>query len=163
MKKLFFLSLAVISAWFLIPSCQSGGEEVINSEDSVVIIAPANNILPYWSVDIVSKTMKRDSMANWNALNADSLISGLNVRNPEIRLEKTDMRGDTIFLRIKDAIFLTEEMGSSGARQYLSDVVLNLTAVSGIDHISFDFMEGDHASPGVYGKKFVEAFREIRE
>lgn len=152
----------VFAAFLFLPSCRMGGEEEIASEDSVIIEAPANNILPYWGVDILNKTMKRDSMANWNNLNVDSLVSGLNERNPEIRLEKTGQRGDTVFLHIHDAIFLTEELGSSGARQYLADVVINLTAVPGINFVSFDFQEGDHASPGLYGKKFVEGFK-LRE
>lgn len=163
MKNLFFLSLFVFAAFLMLPSCGSGGDEQMAQEDSVVIEAPANNILPYWSVDIISKTMRRDSMANWNNLNADSLISGLNARNPEILLQKKGMSGDTLSLFIKDAFYLTGELGSSGARQYLCDVVLNLTEVPGINYVSLDFTEGDHASPGVFGKKFVDGFKAINE
>jgi hypothetical protein len=147
----------------MLPSCGSGADEQASQGDSVVIEAPANNILPYWSVDIVSGTMKKDSMANWDDLNADSLISGLNSRNPEILLQKRNRSGDTLFLFIKDAFFLTTELGSSGARQYLSDVVVNLTAVPGINYVSLDFTEGDHASPGVFGKSFVAGFKVIND
>ncbi len=44
---------------------------------------------------------------------------------------------------------LTQGMGSSGAQEYLQVVLYTLTSLPGIDCVDFQFMEGDHARPGI--------------
>lgn len=136
-----------------------GGEEETAEETT---ISGPNSILPYWDVDLAARTYRRDSLANWGELQIDSLISGLNTRNENIRLEKLKQGHDTLYLTIRDGYYLTEELGSSGAEQYIADVVLNLTAVEGIQYINLDFRAGDHAAPGVFGKEMVTGFKEIQ-
>jgi hypothetical protein len=140
----------------LLTGCGGADDEL--PEEAEYIEHQPNSILPYWEVDYFGKTMRKDSLANWGQLNADSIISGLNQRNENIKLEKIRQTGDTLFLRIKDAEFLNTEMGTSGAQQYFCDVILNLTEVKGINFVYFDFIEGDHASPGLYGKDLVADF-----
>jgi hypothetical protein len=146
---LLFLAMALFSC---------AGEEEVTEEGT---ISGPNNLLPYWDVDVVAKTYKRDTLANWGEFQLDSLISGLNERNENIKLEKSGSGHDTIFLTIKDAYYLTAELGSSGAEQYIASVVLNLTSVEGVNYISLDFRPGDHASPGVFGKELISGFKEI--
>ncbi len=93
--------------------------------------------------------------------NADSLIKGLNELYENIYLEKIKISGDTIYTVIKNATYLAEEMGSTGAEIYVADVVLNLTSLSGIKYVKIDLAEGSHMQPGVWGPsnftKYIEA------
>jgi hypothetical protein len=61
-----------------------------------------------------------------------------------------DVRDDTAFVRIDEDEQLTQQMGSAGATSYLQAVTYTLTSIAGIDHVDFDFDEGDHAAPGRY-------------
>lgn len=95
------------------------------------------------------------------ALTADSLIKGLNELYENIVLEKVRISGDTIYTAIKDATYLSEQMGSSGAELYVADVVLNLTEVPGIKFVNIQMEEGSHMQPGVWSagnfQKYIEA------
>ncbi len=85
--------------------------------------------------------------------NAPLMISFLNTQNPNIKLEYVKTGGDTLYLKIPDAEYLTQRMGSTGPTLYFSTVVYTLTELPGIKNISFDFDEGDHASPGTYNRE----------
>jgi hypothetical protein len=148
-----------IIVFFLLTLFSCANEEEETMEGTM---SGPNNILPYWDVDLVDKTFKRDTLANWGEFQVDSLISGLNERNENIKLEKSGLGHDTLYLSIKDANYLTGELGSSGAEQYIVDVVINLTSVEGINFISLDFIPGNHATPGVFGKDMISGFKEIQ-
>jgi len=51
-------------------------------------------------------------------------------------------------------------MGSSGASEYLSTVVVNLTTLKNVNYVNLDFPEGSHASPGVFSKNAFEKYKE---
>ncbi len=114
-----------------------------------------------WSVDIENKTKKRNPYLKTSYLNVDSLIKGFNITYPGIELEKIKFSGDTLFTKINDSRYLTDEIGSSGADLYISTVVLNLTAIKAIKHVKIDFKEGSHASPDVWTKEDFNYYKEI--
>ena len=82
-----------------------------------------------------------------------SILGFTNTAYPRIRLEWIKTSLDTIYLKIDDATFLTQQMGSSGSILYLAAVVYNLTELAGINYITLDFEEGDHARPGTYNRE----------
>ena len=90
------------------------------------------------------------------AANDADMISYLNETNPQIQLSHVKTSGDTIYLHIADAEYLTQRMGSSGPVSYLATVVYNLTDLPGVNFVNIDFEEGDHASPGTFTR---ETFR----
>lgn len=47
---------------------------------------------------------------------------------------------------------LTQQMGSAGAESFMISTSFSLTELEGINNVSFDFEEGDHARPGVYNR-----------
>jgi len=77
----------------------------------------------------------------------------LNNQYENILLEKVSIKNDTILLKINDSEYLTNQIGSSGAAQYISQAVINLTSVPGIKYVLIAFKEGNHASPGLWSRK----------
>jgi hypothetical protein len=43
-------------------------------------------------------------------------------------------------------------MGSAGAESFMITTTYSFTELKGINYVSFDFEEGDHAMPGVYNR-----------
>ena len=106
-----------------------------------------------WEVDIKKKTLRKNPALSPAAIDADSVISGLNRQYDDILLEKVNIRHDSIALKITNSDYLTNQMGSSGAAQYIAQAVINLTAVPGIKYVLIAFKEGEHASPGIWSRK----------
>lgn len=113
-----------------------------------------------WDVNSGTKTKKQNPQLRPNYYNVDTLLMGLNERYPRIRLEKKRLGHDTLYTEIKDAGYLTEQLGSTGAEAYVAQAVLNLTSVKGIRYLRIDFAEGSHASPDVWS---AENFRDYKE
>ncbi len=90
-------------------------------------------------------------------LTAEDVVQYLNNRNPQVQLQIRKVSGDTIFLYIADAAYLTQKMGSSGPVLYFAEAVYHLTEIPGIHYADFDFEEGDHAQPEVLSR---EKFRQ---
>ena len=93
-----------------------------------------------------------------DSLNPKSIVGFLNATNfgnatsGKIQLDFSKISHDTIYVRIKQSTFLTQNMGTTGAMLYLAGVVYNLTELKNIKYVNLDFEEGDHASPGVYSR-----------
>ena len=71
---------------------------------------------------------------------------------PHVQLEIVKTSGDTLFIKIPQSTYLTQQMGSSGSITYLAEAVYNLTEIPGIHYVNFDFEEGDHAQPGTFNR-----------
>ena len=125
-----------------------------------IVVAGSPFIL--WLVDSDSNTKKRNPEFKHEYLHVDTVIRGLNEMYPNVRLDKVKISGDTVFTRIVDSEYLGERMGSSGAEQYLAEVIINLTSVSGIQFVKIDFEEGSHASPGTWSARDFGDYNEIR-
>lgn len=144
MKKIF---LFIITATFLFSCKSKDAEQPTSNDDSL-------NAPFYWQAFLDDSTGKIDFRkipAN-DSLSTKSIIDFLNAGNTNIKLEFVKTANDTVFLKIADAMFLTQQMGSTGPTMYLSEVVYNMTQVPGIKEVNFDFEEGDHASPGTYNR-----------
>ncbi|MGB3617697.1 MAG: hypothetical protein WBA12_06230 [Catalinimonas sp.] len=69
------------------------------------------------------------------------------------RLKIVGRTADTLLVQIEHAEVLTQQMGSTGARELLGVATYTLTESPGVQRVRFDFPEGDHAAPGVYGRE----------
>jgi hypothetical protein len=49
---------------------------------------------------------------------------------------------------------ITQQMGTSGADDYMTTTTFTLTELKGIKYVNFDFEEGDHAVPGTYSRQY---------
>lgn len=151
----------------ILASCGNNSDVDDTSEDSTAIISDTTftrlpirdsayevvNTAGYyvWDVDAERKTLRKNERAA--SITADSVIYGLNKQYDDIVLEKTGFNKDSIHLRIPNSDYFTNQMGSSGAAQYLAQTVINLTSIPGIKFVHIDFKMGSHASPGTWSRK----------
>ena len=126
--------------------------KIIVSTDTTVINKDTHY---FWSSDFDPKkgmVMIRNRSIPADSLTAENIIQTLNQIYPEIKLSVTKVSNDSIFIKINNSKYLTNQSGSSGAEAYLAEVTYNLTELKGISFVHFNFKEGDHASPGTYSR-----------
>ena len=119
---------------------------------------PATEI-SLWDADMDSVgnlVMEKRLTPELDTLSVNTILSHINSSNPTIVLEQVRVTADTLFLRITDAHYLTQQMGSSGPDVYIAEVVYNFTELPGIRFVHLDFEEGDHAQPGLFKREDFE-------
>ena len=146
MKKL----LIVVAAAVLLYACRN------NKTDEPVAANDSTTIEYSWEASLNDSTgrlemIKKEGITP-DSLSARAMIDFLNSKNQFIRIEFIKISGDTLFTKIPEATYLTQQMGSSGPTMFFAEAVYNLTEVPGIHFVNFDFEEGDHASPGVFNR-----------
>ena len=95
--------------------------------------------------------MKKDGSGP-DTLSPEAVVAFLNNKWPHVQLVMIKTSGDTLFIRIPQSAYLTQQMGSSGPTAYFAESVYNLSEIPGIHYVSFDFEEGDHAQPGTFNR-----------
>ena len=128
-------------------------QQVIVKPDSVSMKTDTHY---YWEASPDDKTnkliMKRLQPLSNDSLTAAHLINWINTKYDHIKLEFIKISNDTLFVKIRQSNFLTQQMGSTGADIYLTEATYNLSELNNIGYVHFDFKEGDHASPGTYSR-----------
>jgi len=149
MKKLlpgFILSVLVISCG------NNKSDQPAADEDSTGLLE--NRLV--WQAALNDSTglleMKQVRSETTDSLSIQSVIESANQTNPEIVLSFVKTSNDTVYLKIADAHFLTQQMGSTGPTMYLASLIYNLTEIPNIKYVNLDFEEGDHAQPGTYNR-----------
>src|SRR5215218_1824135 len=164
-----FFSILLLASFF---SCNNNSNNTtVNDSTDIVelpddsseadIIELGKEDFYVWKVDNDKKTIKRNPLITTPYLNTDTLIIGLNEMYPQIKLEKLKQSNDTLYTQIKDADYLTEQMGSAGSEAYFAQAVLNLTAAKGINFVRIDFEMGSHAMPDVWGKNSFKDYKVV--
>lgn len=105
--------------------------------------------------------MEKNQSFDARYLVVDSLAKALELTYPEIPLHIQSQHSDTLYVQIKDAHFLTQQMGSTGARSYLAEATYAFTEIPEIRVVVFHFEEGDHARPGAYTRAYFEKSNRI--
>jgi hypothetical protein len=134
--------------------------EAVNADSSFIeqdSVSPSNeDPIPFKNLVWVSvfDSAKRDieltqqRMVNPDTLTAAKLINEINVAWDGIKLEFRKISNDTLYVAIPESSVLTQQMGSSGAFSYISSTTFTLTELKHIKFVNYDFVEGDHLSPG---------------
>lgn len=154
-------------AFYLLSACQRDNKKPILSTNKTIkspkIKMEVNKIteLP-WEVKLNDTTelleLKKNLKVNPGNIKSDAIIEVLNLKYPQIKLEWIGQKGNRAFVKILNATYLTQQMGSTGPQAYFAESTYSLTEVPGINAVSFDFIEGDHASPQTYTR---ESFRDF--
>ena len=79
-----------------------------------------------------------------------ALIAILNKRDLECSIKLKDIRQDTITINIVNGLYLSEQMGTTGAYCFLGETVFTLTELDSIGYVQIEMEVGSHAGPGVY-------------
>ncbi len=142
---LFFIGLLAVG-------CNNKADQPGTDDDTVDMAPPLSS----WQATLNDSSgrleMKRVETAGPDTLSAAAVISYLNTTNSNIQLALVKTSGDTVYLKIPDAMYLTQQMGSTGPTIYLAQVMYNLTEIPGIKYVTLDSEEGDHAAPGTFNR-----------
>lgn len=130
-----------------------------NKADQPVADADTTNMAPpvySWQASLNDSSgrleMKKVEATGPDTLSAPAVVAYLNTTNSNVQLALVKISGDTVYLKIPDPIYLTQQMGSTGPTIYLAQVIYNLTEIPGIKYVNLDFEEGDHAAPGTFNR-----------
>lgn len=141
--------LILLSCILLIACASNDADQPAAGNDTAMSIYSWQASLNDTSGNLI---MKKVETAGPDSLSPEAVVKFLNTTNENIILELTKLSGDTIYLKIADAMYLTQQMGSSGPTIYIARAVYNLTEIPGIKFVTLDFEEGDHATPGTYNR-----------
>jgi hypothetical protein len=170
-------SLLPVFAIVILCSCANNANDTSATDDSTVTqndyrneseLSPQQPALKkadyyVWEVDADARTMRMNSRLPPQFIQVDTLLTGINEKFPQVLLEKRRVSNDTLYTEIRDASYLTNQMGSLGAEYYIANAVLNLTAVEGINYVRIDFAEGSHAAPDVWSKASFNGYKEVAD
>lgn len=106
-----------------------------------------------WDCSAETKEKKRIYAPLDSVSVPQALVNGVNKTYGEIKLVFDRISTDTVFIKIPDAMWLTDRAGNSGAEQYLSFAALNLLETKGVHYVHIDFTAGVHARPATWSSK----------
>lgn len=154
-----YVLLIVITILFI--ACNSNKDkEASNTGDSAIAAKPADSsaikdMHYFWVADIVPQqglVLTKSRPLSADSLSAPIIIQMFNEMYPEIPVAVNKIAHDSIFIKIGNSKYLTQQMGSSGPEAYFAELTYNLTEVPGINYVDFNFKEGDHAAPATYSR-----------
>jgi hypothetical protein len=145
--------LISMSACFLFVCCNNNSDEPEEKQDTAAV-AYSWEVSMNDSGRLIIYKIEEDGP---DTLTVESVTGFVNKKYPNVQMQFVKLSGDTLYMYIPQPTYLTQQMGSTGPQVYFADAVYNLTEISGIRYVNFDFEEGDHASPAVLNR---ESFKE---
>lgn len=155
----------IVGLSFLVLSCNNSTEENLQSEtlkadtkvESNLNYNP-NDALWGYQFDAQINDFKIVKLRQFSSdtLTTKSIESIINKTWPKVQIQFLKSSNDTVYLSIPQSEVLTQQMGSSGASHFIGSTIYSFTELKGIKYVSFDFEEGDHAAPGVFGRRSEE-------
>ena len=158
--KLNIISLILLTSFI---SCSGPTNTSIPTEkkadisESSNLVTKVNDTVKYiWLYDYAAEIPVRLNKVNPDTLTPEKLIYLINKYRVQgkIILDFVKVSRDTIYVAIKESTYLTQNMGTTGADDYISTTVYTLTELKNIKYVSFNFSEGDHARPGTYSRQY---------
>ena len=129
------------------------------SSDSAKTIINQNMI---WTVDDENpekEQLKKPVNAIPDTFSTAHVIQLINENFPGIQMELIKVSNDTVYVKIPDDKRLTQEIGNTGAENYMASATFTLTELKHIKYVNFALQPGDHAEPGVFSR---EDFKRLR-
>lgn len=116
-----------------------------------------------WNCDAEKETRSRIFQSDDSIQNILPLINGINSTYPEMQLRFDAVSKDTVLVEVIEGKLLVNQMGSSGAEQYLSFAAMNLLEAKGIRFVKFSLPEGAHAKTSVWNTSDFTDWKIIAE
>lgn len=144
---LLLLSLPVLLMVF---SCSNSNENITLKKEA----KPESG--PIWIYDYSTDMPVKNRAAKASELTPDKMVEFINKNKggQEIHLDLVGVSNDTIYVRIAQSTYLTQQMGTTGAEEYMSTTTFTLTELKNIEFVNFDFVDGDHATSGTYSRQY---------
>lgn len=166
--------LIVLTVSILLSGCMNNNTEDQNKENDSISIEQKNTApdsasisetplvpLPY-IVNYDESTgrfeIDKNPAAETVAFTSEQLAFALKNKYPEIDLRVGERKRDTLELHIDDATYLTQNIGSAGANNYLAEATYAFTSLDSVKVVNFIFEPGDHAMPGSYDRKYFDDY-----
>lgn len=145
--------LIAVACFLSILSCNN--EAATEKEDAAAPLQQwfATDTLLAWDCTAEDKQRKRILPAKDSVPFPQAFVNGINKTYGETQLKYDRISGDTVYVSIENAEWLTNRAGSSGAEQYLSFASLNLLETKGVHYVTYAFTPGAHARPGTWSRK----------
>ncbi|MGN6249288.1 MAG: hypothetical protein ACTHNG_13115 [Ginsengibacter sp.] len=168
--KLIGMALAVC----LIAACNSNNNEPVKNPpeeevtDTVSAETPGDSMRTIvnrsmiWTVqpqDSSRQKLRAPDSTQIKTMSSTQLIDLLNQSYPDIHLDFIKISHDTIYVKIPDSSNLTNDIGDTGAENYLASTTYTLTEMKNIRYVNIAMKGGDHAEPGVYSR---DDFKDLR-
>jgi hypothetical protein len=116
-----------------------------------------------WSVESeengAKEKLKKPVEIKLDTFSSVHLVQLINNNYPEVQLELVKISHDTMYVKIPDSKKLTQEMGSTGAENYMASATYTLTEFKNVKFVNFAMKVGDHAGPGVFSR---DDFKRLR-
>lgn len=142
---------------------------LINKTDSLSFVQTdqekeVDNI-SIWIYDCMADTIVQVRKIKRDTLTFGKLISTINAKyRDKVKLDYLKISNDTIYVKIDNSVYLTQQMGTTGADEYMITATFTLTELPNIKYVNFDFELGDHASPGTYYRMYyLDRIRKNKE
>jgi len=113
----------------------------------------------YWKSDFDEdhrEFLKKGKLLDSIPKTADILVDILNKRNVECSIKFIEIRQDIITILIVNPLYLSEQMGTSGAYCFLGETIFTLTELDSINKVQIEMEVGSHAGPGIYSREDFE-------
>lgn len=161
MKKKALLLCALSMALFACNQSDKTAEENVTeemvSDDAEGQVLDASYFWTTEADEAGNINIRKSRPITSDSLNQETMVEYINSIYPDVKLVTKKQSNDTLYIDVQNSRYLTNQMGSTGARLYLQEATYNLTEVKGVHYVHFEFPEGDHAAPGVYSRsKFVQ-------
>jgi len=158
------INLFLVGILFLF-SCNNRGTTYRNTDEDTLLteeeLSPFDKLIWISDYDTIKGEffLKKQRIINADTLTAENLIKDVNAGWENVKIVFNKIAHDTLYVRIPNSDFLTQQMGNAGAESYIATTTYNLTELKGITFIHYDFTGGDHLSPGTFSRKDFENYR----
>ena len=172
MNKIFYTAFVILLFFVSCNSSDQGDTEIVETDtvtetetvaDTADISRVVTNIPSLWKVELqennTTEKLKKPENDAVASMAPQALIDALNQSYPEIHMDMQKISHDTLYVNIPESERLTQQIGSTGAYNYLATAVYNLTELNNVKFVHFQFKDGDHASPGTYSR---DDFKNLR-
>ena len=130
-----------------------------NSADSMKTIINRSMIWTVQPQDSDKQKLKAPDSLQIKNFSSAQLINLLNENYPDIHLDFIKISHDTIYVKIPDSKVLANQIGDTGAENYLASATYTLTEMKDVHFVHIEMKAGDHAEPGVYTR---DDFKRLR-
>ncbi len=159
----------ILTVWtltVLVISCNQTDNSKMDSEKRDTIVTPTEpdnsatiiktDTISIWTYDYEKSSAIKNREIDADMLTPKKLVDFINVHKgrEKVHLDFVKVSHDTIFVRIKESTYLTQQMGTSGADDFMTTTTFTLTELKNIKFVTYAFEEGDHAVPGTYSRQY---------
>jgi len=157
----YFFSAVVLATMFI--ACNQNNKQSENEKDSSKVMhyslkdKPAQIADVPWAAELDSNSqkisMQKSDLVKNEDLDINNVAEAINRKYPEIHITSQNQSNDTVYLKIPNATYLTQQSGNMGSEIFMAETTYSFTEIPGVRFVNFNFKVGDHATPGTFKRE----------